>query len=163
MLFLSPLMTRFLLACLFGVLVCSVCRAQEIPVPDTTKVIAPIDTTQRFDERILQSLRQLSERKTIMGKLLKSVLVFDRVEEEVTGLDAELIQREYERHNYKIVRNIEIRTLDAFGYSINDTSRVPRNFFERTGNTLHAKTNRSLIRNKLLFEANEPLEPLALV
>ncbi|MFD2248315.1 hypothetical protein [Pontibacter ruber] len=154
---------RLLLILLFSMLLAGVCHAQEIPKQDTTKVVAPIDTTLDFNERVLKSLRQLSERKTILGKVVKSVVVFDRVDEEVKGLDAELIQREYERHNYKIVRSIEIRTLDAFGYSINDTSRVPRTFLERAGNTLHAKTKRSVIRNKLLFRTNRPLEPLALV
>ncbi|WP_242927815.1 hypothetical protein [Pontibacter vulgaris] len=150
-----------MLPCLLGLLLlCVVCQAQVKPKTDTTRT----DTTyQKFDERIMKNLRQMSERKTIMGKLLKSILVFDRVEEEVTGLDAELIEQEYEKHNYKIVRRIDIRTLDAFGYSINDTSRVPRNALEKAANSVHIKTGRGLIRNKLLFKKNEPLEPLALV
>lgn len=111
----------------------------------------------------MNNLRKMSERKTIMGKLLKAILVFDRDAEEVYGLDAELIQQEYEKHNYKVVRNLDIITMDAFGYSINDTSLVPSNFFEKAGNSLHVKTGRGLIRNKLLFERNEPLQPLALV
>jgi len=131
--------------------------------PDTTLLPKADTTTQKFDERIMDNLRQISERKTIMGKLLKAILVFDRVDENFEGLDAELIRQEYEKHNYKIVRHIDILTLDPFGYSISDTARVPRNFFEKAGNSLHVKTGRGLIRNKLLFRAMEPLEPLALV
>jgi len=138
------------------------CNAQEIP--STPQDSTQIDTTrQRFDDRVMDNLKKLSQRKTIMGKLLKAVLVFDRVDEEVLGLDAELIQREYEKHTYKIVRRIDILSLDAFGYSVHDTSRVPRNFFEKLGNSLHVKTGRGQIRNKLLFEYAAPLEPLALV
>jgi len=139
--------------------------AQKKPVtkpispPDTT--IAK-DTTQRFEDRVMQNLRNLSERKTIMGKLLNAILVFEP-QDEVLNLDAELIEREYELHNYKVVRNIRVIPLDAFGYSINDTARVPHNWFEKTGNFFHAKTKRNLIRNKLLFESNKPLEPLALI
>ncbi|MFD2514582.1 hypothetical protein ACFSRY_11955 [Pontibacter locisalis] len=142
------------------------CLAQEAPKqkPKADTTTAPVDTTrQKFDERIMDNLRRMSERKTIMGKLLKAILVFDRSSEEVYGLDAELIQREYEKHNYKIVRNLDIITLDAFGYSINDTSRVPKTFFEKAGNSLHVKTGRGQVRNKLLFKKKEPLQPLALV
>ncbi|MBB6612332.1 hypothetical protein H7F15_14875 [Pontibacter sp. Tf4] len=136
-------------------------NAQKKPVakPDTAIVA---DTTRRFEDRVMQNLRELSERKTIMGKLLNSILVFDR-KDEVLNLDAELIEREYERHNYKVVRNIRVISLDAFGYSINDTTRVPANWFEKTGNFFHARSKGSLIRNKLLFETDKTLEPLALV
>lgn len=136
--------------------------AQKKPVakPDTTIVS---DTTRRFEERVMRNLRELSERKTIMGKLLSAILDFTPESEPALNLDAELIEREYERHNYKVVRNIEVISLDAFGYSINDTARTPQNWFEKTGNFFHAKTKKSLIRNKLLFESNNILEPLALV
>ncbi|GAB3198067.1 hypothetical protein ABID22_000658 [Pontibacter aydingkolensis] len=145
-------------------LLAQVCHAQD-PVklkPDTT-AIQQDTVKQKFDERLMDNLRRMSERKTIMGKLLDAILVFDRKDQEVYGLDAELIQREYEKHNYKIVRRLDIVTLDAFGYSINDSTRVPRNFFEKAGNTLHVKTSRGLVRNQLLFRRNQPLEPLSLV
>ncbi|NDK55177.1 hypothetical protein GWO68_04525 [Pontibacter sp. BT213] len=128
--------------------------------PDTTVIIT--DTTRHFEERVMQNLKQLSERKTIMGKLLNSLLEFDP-KDEVLNLDAELIEREYERHNYKVVRNIRIVTQDAFGYSIQDTTLVPDNWLEKTGNIFHAKSKRNLVRNKLLFQKNKVLEPLALV
>ncbi|MCC9136716.1 hypothetical protein ACFSKU_10595 [Pontibacter silvestris] len=155
---------RSQLVCLLGILLLSahVCCAQEASQINNDSTQAD-STRMKFDERVMENLRQISERKTIMGKFLKAVLDFDRHNEEVAGLDAELIKREYEKHNYKIVRHIEIRTLDPLGYSINDTARVPRNFLEKAGNSLHVKTGRSLIRNKLLFRKNEPLEPLALV
>ncbi|MHA6246993.1 BamA/TamA family outer membrane protein [Pontibacter sp. CAU 1760] len=155
-----------LLALLLGLLLLvwsPVCEAQAVPTTAPQDTVTADTTHMRFDERMIQNLRKMSERKTIMGKLLKSVLVFDRKEEEVYGLDAELIQREYEKHTYKIVRRIDIMSLDAFGYSIHDTARVPRNIFEKLGNSLHVKTGRGLIRNKLLFEKLAPLEPLALV
>lgn len=155
---------RFTAVLLLGLLLqTGICQAQQVPTRQDT-LAAPADTTfRKFDDRVMNNLRELSNRKTIMGKLLKAILVFDRKDEEALGLDAELIQREYERHNYKIVRRIHIMTLDALGYSIHDTTRVPRNFLEKAGNSLHAKTRRSLVRNKLLFRALEPLEPLALV
>jgi hypothetical protein len=155
---------RYTLTCLLGMLLLSgMAQAQEVP-PKRDTLAIPADTTrQKFDERVMQNLREISQRKTIMGKLLKAILVFDRKDERVLGLDAELIRREYERHNYKVVRHINIMTLDALGYSINDTTRVPQTFLEKAGNSLHTKTRRRLVRNKLLFKSREPLQPLALV
>lgn len=144
-------------------LLVEVCQAQQTAPPlkqDSTRT----DTTiQKFDDRVMENLRQMSERKTIMGKLLKAILVFDRAGEEVYGLDAELIEKEYEKHTYKIVRRIDFMGMKPFGYSVHDTARVPVNFFEKVGNSLHVRTGRGLIRNKLLFEVAAPLEPLALV
>ncbi|TXK49013.1 hypothetical protein FVR03_07285 [Pontibacter qinzhouensis] len=161
------LFTRTTLLCLLSVLLlASVCHAQQeagTSKKDSLKTTQTDTTRQKFDERVMSNLRQISQRKTIMGKLLKAVLVFDRRDEEVYGLDAELIERENERHNYKVVRHIEIKTLNAFGYSIHDTTRVPVNILEKAGNSLHMKTRQRLIRNKLLFKSFEYLEPLALV
>ncbi|WP_242916295.1 hypothetical protein [Pontibacter liquoris] len=160
--------TRFAPVCLLCIL-CLWARtgqAQQVPKApqDTTQVPPPADSTrQTFDDRIMGNLQRISERKTIMGKLLKAILVFDRKDDTVYGMDAELIRQEYAKHNYKIVRRIDIVSLDAFGYSINDSTRKPQNILEKAGNSLHVKTGRGLIRNKLLFEKMEPLEPLALV
>ena len=106
----------------------------------------------------MESIRHYSLRDNILAKLLKSVLVFD--DQKQTGTDN--LTRVHEPHNYKIVRRIDIKTLNAFGYSINDTTRIPDTFFEKAGNSLHTKTRRRLIRNKLLFTEDEPLEPLSL-
>ncbi|WP_299756641.1 hypothetical protein [uncultured Pontibacter sp.] len=158
---------RFLpLACLLCMLLLciGVCQGQEQPQDTVQTQPAFQDSVQQsFNARIIENLKQMSERKTIMGKLLRALLDFDRKEEEAFGMDAELIRKEYELHNYKVVRRIDILTLDPFGYSINDTSRVPRNFFEKAGNSLHIKTGRGQVRNKLLFRKMERLEPLALV
>lgn len=163
--YLHPLVCRFILAfCIGGLLLLTgTVRAQTKPVtkPDTTAVEA--DTiNSRFDQRFMNKLRQVSERKTIMGKLLKSILVFDQ-DDEPQGLDAEIIQRQYQLHDYKVVRSIRIMNLDAFGYSINDTARVPTRALEKAGNYVHITTRQFLIRNKLLFEQYEVLEPLDLI
>lgn len=162
---LHPLVCRFLLACsMCGLLLLSGhVMAQEKPLPKSdTTTVAPDTTVQRFDERMMGRLREISERKTIMGKLLKSILVFEK-DEEPQGLDVEIIQRQYKLHDYKVVRSIRIMNLDAFGISIHDTTRVPRNILEKGGNAIHIKSRKYLIRNKLLFEQNDVLEPLDLM
>ncbi|WBO84824.1 BamA/TamA family outer membrane protein [Hymenobacter yonginensis] len=134
--------------------------------------VAPVDTTRRangtrpdslrrrFDqERLLNGLRAYTRRKTIAGKAAAALFNFTPRREDQAGLDAALLDRQYDRHNYKIVRQINIRTLTAFGYSITDSTRTPRNILEKTGNALHIKTSRTRVRQVLLFRVGDELEP----
>ncbi|WP_346429612.1 hypothetical protein [Flavobacterium sp. YJ01] len=58
----------------------------------------------------------------------------------------------------KIIRKINIITLDPFGYSVADTAQMPKNWGERTGNRLHLKTKKIAIYNLLLFKRNTPYD-----
>lgn len=58
----------------------------------------------------------------------------------------------------KIIRKINIITLDPFGYSVADTTQTPKNWGERTGNRLHLKTKKIAIYNLLLFKRNTPYD-----
>lgn len=58
----------------------------------------------------------------------------------------------------KIIRKINIVTLDPFGHSLTDTTAMPRNWGERTGNKLHLKTKKIAIFNLLLFKRNTPYD-----
>ena len=62
-----------------------------------------------------------------------------------------LIQKPYSTFEGKIIRNIDIVTLDPFGYSVTDTSVYIRNFLYKAGNATHVKTQGIAIRNLLLI------------
>lgn len=66
----------------------------------------------------------------------------------------ELLVTDTTNYNGKIIRKITIITLDPFGHSITDTTQVPKNWGERTGNRLHLKTKKIAIYNLLLFKRN---------
>lgn len=73
----------------------------------------------------------------------------------------EVIKNEdFRRFQGKILRNINITTLDPFGYSERDEKRKPKYWSERTGNNLHVKSKYFAIRNFLLIKKNEPLDSL---
>ncbi|GAA3756648.1 hypothetical protein [Flavobacterium ginsengiterrae] len=65
-----------------------------------------------------------------------------------------IIPTDSQNYEGKIIRNINIVTLDPFGYSITDTAAKPKNWGERTGNRLHLKTKKIAIYNLLLFKRN---------
>ena len=66
----------------------------------------------------------------------------------------------YLQYEGKIIRDIKITTLDPFGYSDADSTRVPNNFLAKAGNSLHLKTKNIAIRNLLLIKKNKPLDSL---
>lgn len=126
---------------------------------------AATDSLRRLptSDRIIYSLKEYSKRKSLPAKVVSGLFNFNRKHNAETGLDPELINYEFSAHDYKIVRRIDIKTLDAFGYSITDTTRVPRNILEKGGNSIHIKTHRGRVRNKLLFRVGEQLEPQAII
>jgi hypothetical protein len=71
-----------------------------------------------------------------------------------------LIQKPYTTFEGKVIRNISITTLDPFGYVVDDSTVVKKNFITRTGNSLHIKTRRAAIRNLLLIRENQPFDSL---
>jgi len=71
-----------------------------------------------------------------------------------------LIQKPYSAFEGKIIRNIDIVTLDPFGYSAIDTTVAAQKFFFKAGNKMHIKTQRNTIRNLLLIRKNEPFNSL---
>lgn len=139
--------------------------AQDKPAaPDTLQKPAAPDSLKvrgNPSERWLNNLKQLSKRKTLVGKGLDALFNFDE-KHQVRGINPELLSNEYEKHNYKVVRHIRFKRLNSFGYSITDTTRVPRTFFEKAGNSLHTRTQKGQVRSMLLFRRGAPLEPLAL-
>ncbi len=70
------------------------------------------------------------------------------------------IQKPYSTFEGKIIRKINIETLDPFGNSIGDTIASSLNFLTRTGNSFHIKTRMSTVRNLLLIRKNQPFDAL---
>lgn len=69
-------------------------------------------------------------------------------------------QKPYSAFEGKIIRNIQIETLDPFGYSIGDTIVASSSLLSRTGNKLHQKTHPFIIRNFLLIKENQVFDSL---
>ena len=133
-------------------------RATEQVLP-----FRPDSLRQRFnEERVLDRLKAYSRRKTIAGRVASGLFNFTQRQEERAGLDAVLLDRQFDGHSFKVVRRVSIRTLDAFGYNLTDSTRRPRTVLEKAGNALHLKTARSRVRQVLLFRPGQLLEPQAL-
>ncbi|KAA3439690.1 hypothetical protein FOA19_03145 [Rufibacter hautae] len=139
-----------------------VCAQAQVASPPVTQpsLYPPLEDTTD-NKQFLQSLKRISQKKTLFGRAVKALVVFKprRIEGPVENT---LLPSTYAQHNYKVVRSIYFKRLDAFGYSINDTLALPDNSLERLGNALHMRTKRNLLRNQILFKEGDLLEPLDL-
>jgi hypothetical protein len=66
----------------------------------------------------------------------------------------------YLKYKGKIIRKINVHVYDPFGYSVNDTSKKVINIFQKAGNKYHITTRKRIIRNLLLHETNDLLDPV---
>ncbi|HCE57845.1 MAG TPA: hypothetical protein DER09_08505 [Prolixibacteraceae bacterium] len=71
-----------------------------------------------------------------------------------------LIQKPYSTFEGKTIRNINIVTLDPFGFSIGDSIKSQPNFITKTGNKIHVESHNITIRNLLLIRRNQPFDSL---
>lgn len=123
------------------------------------------DTIKPPKDQMYKNLENYSKRKKFTKFIHK--LIFKPVEKQKPALSR---RKEKERSpemttslssaEGKIVRKINIETLDPFGYSINDTTKKAKDWIQRAGNNIHLKTKQFTIRNLLLIKRNRPLDTL---
>lgn len=135
------------------------CHAQDKPVGQQH------DTVRLKRDKMYKNLENYSKRRKFTKMVHK--LIFRPVKEKEASTSRKQtikktpeLQNTYESHYGKIVRRIRVETLDPFGYSVNDTTRLPDNWLERFGNGIHLKTKELTIKNLLLFKRNKPLDSL---
>ena len=123
--------------------------AQKKPVTkDTTKVYKSIESfsVKRKSTKFVYQLlfRPVAQNKA--GKHVKKKVY------------KKLIQKPYSDFEGKIIRNINITTLDPFGNSIADTIERPQTVIVKVGNKVHVKSQHITIRNLLLFRPNQEFD-----
>jgi hypothetical protein len=121
--------------------------AQETPVKT--------DTTHLYEN--IESFSERSKFTMFMHRLIFKPVAPSSKKKKVYK---KLIQKPYSTFEGKIIRNIDIVTLDPFGYSAIDTTVAAQIFFYKAGNKMHIKTQRNTIRNLLLIRKNEPFNSL---
>jgi hypothetical protein len=140
----------FILFCVSG-LICDFALGQESPVKS--------DSSHFYKD--VESYSKRSKLTTFLyGMVLKPATPVSKQKVGKRKTNKKLIQKPYSSFEGKIIRNINIVTLDPFGYSVTDTSVATQNYLSRAGNWLHIKTQRITIRNLILIHKNEPFNAL---
>ncbi|WP_432670937.1 hypothetical protein [Flavobacterium sp. SM2513] len=125
------------------------------------KKIVKNDSTyvkQEKDTTLYNKIEKFSE-KSKFTKLLHKAIFESRDVKSGNPIKRPRV-RNYKKYEGKIVRNIIVETLDPFGYSVNDTTKRPKNWAEETGNRLHLKSKEFAIRNLSLIKRKQPLDTL---
>jgi hypothetical protein len=137
---------KFLVALFVSVFISGTSLAQEATLkPDSTRLYENIETYSNRSRFTMFMYRLIFKPVAPVSK--KKVY-------------KKLIQKPYSVFEGKYIRNIDIVTLDPFGYSPLDTIIAPQNFLHRTGNKLHIKSQAITIRNLLLFRKNDQFNSL---
>jgi hypothetical protein len=113
------------------------------------------DTTQVYKK--IEDYSKKSKFTTFLHKL-----IFEPSKIKTSNPIRKREPKDYTKYNGKIIRNINIQTLDPFGYAVSDTTKEVGNWAERFGNQIHIKTSQLAVKNLLLFRRNKPLDPLAI-
>jgi hypothetical protein len=126
--------------------------------------IAQQDTVKTDSTHIYKNIESYSKQsrfKSFIYRLVfKPVAPISQKKEVKKKVYKKLIQKPYSNFEGKIIRNIDIITLDPFGYSAIDTSVAAQNFLTNSGNGIHMKTQHITIQNLLLIRKNQPFNSL---
>ena len=112
---------------------------------------AQVTTKKKDSTDIYNKIRNYSKKNKFTQNLHKLFFKTNRPKKK-----EELLAADTTNYDGKIIRKISIVTLDPFGHSVTDTTQMPKNWGERTGNRLHLKTKKIAIYNLLLFKKNTP-------
>lgn len=121
---------------------------------------------EKADDEKSQKLYENLQKRSKKGKITQQLhqLIFRSINTSSSTQTTQSIEKDLHRNfsefQGKTIRNIHIRTLDPFGFSERDSTKIPTNRWERMGNALHPKTRPSVVRNLLLFKKNQPLDSL---
>src|SRR5690606_3941603 len=114
------------------------------------------DSLKKNQKENLEKLEDLSK-KSKFGKFTHR-LIFKPINKRRRPRNTERVS--FTNSEGKVIRNINIVTLDPFGFSISDTTRIPDTWLEKAGNNIHIKSKQFTIKNLLLFKKNELLDSL---
>lgn len=116
--------------------------------------------TNVYNETVIfyDSLKVRAGRKNFT-KILYDLVVIPPARIRAPGLNTRNIDQ-FVDHSGKIVRNIYVRRLNAFGTTLNDPEASINNESEYFLNKTHIKTRENVIRNYLVVKENDSLIPL---
>jgi len=125
-----------------------------------SSVVAQSDSAGRDVKGVYKKIEIYSAQHKVTNSLHGFILrpvVNSQPQAEVAGSrDTET----YSAYEGKVIRSINIATLDPFGYSLHDTAARPKDFLSKGGNALHIKTQHITVRNRLLIKKYDRFDSL---
>lgn len=116
---------------------------------------------QKDTARVYKKIQDYSQKRGFTKWL--HGLIFEPIREQKKN--RKVTRRKVPKINYsqfegKIIRKINVTTLDPFGYSEKDTTAKPKKYLSKVGNRVHLKSKVLTIKNLILIRKNQPLDSL---
>ena len=141
---------NILLIIIISISICDFAYAQETPAKN--------DTTQIYQK--IESFSVKRKFTKFMYKLFFKPASPAAIKDAKKKSYKKLIQKPYSSFEGKTIRNINILTLDPFGFSIGDSIKSQASFLSKAGNKVHIQSREFTIRNLLLIRRNQSFDSL---
>lgn len=125
-------------------------------------VLAPAGAQAQSDSTsIYKDIHDYSQKHKFTRWIYSGIFVEPKAAEEppATAPRTERVNP-FKKFKGRVVRHIEVRTFDPFGFSVDDTTLAPVNTLQDWGNQLHRSTRSWVVRDLMLVKPHEPLDPL---
>ncbi|MES2731835.1 MAG: hypothetical protein V4714_08805 [Bacteroidota bacterium] len=132
-------------------------RAKDIANQNDILKGNPTSTRTKSTNQFYRSIKDFFSRTKVMRGMYEWLFrepaqPVDKLNEEAKVAAKKIVNPNI-RYDGKIIGRIEVKRVDVFGPSVNDTLRPPQNWFEYTGNRLHVDTRKYIIKNNYLLFA----------
>ena len=117
------------------------------------KSIEPVDSS-----KVVQEVKDYSEKDNIFSRILRSVLV-DEDEQEPSSAVPDPDRKIIKRFTGKVIRKINVEILDVFGASVDNPKDTVRSWIQERGNSLHINSKEWIIKNKLIISEGHIFNP----
>ena len=123
---------------------------------DTIQKSSDIHAENLNKNASLAVIKSKADNNFITRNLFSLIIKENQPLKELMGVKS---TRYFEPYTGRIISKIHIQQLDVFGPTFEDTTKQASGWLERTGNTFHAKTTEHKLRNQLLFNTGETVDP----
>jgi hypothetical protein len=134
-------------------------RALLLAIILVTAGIDAADSSKTDTSTVYRDIETFSK-KSRFTKFMYSLVFKPVASSSLKKRPPKLVHLPYGNFEGKVIRNINIITLDPFGYSVSDTGIRPGNPFLKTGNWLHIKTQNIAVQNLALIRKNRSFDSL---
>jgi len=128
---------------------------------DTIRVTADDEMLLNSD-RLYDTIRKKAARYSWTKKIHDLLVAGDHKKKSFENREIDEIFNPFEKHNGKVIDSIIIKQLQVFGPSLTDTSYQNEFWYKEFGNFVHFPTNKSIIRENLLFSERDSIDPALL-
>ncbi|MFW6328142.1 MAG: hypothetical protein ACOC2F_07520 [Bacteroidota bacterium] len=122
------------------------------------KLIQPGEETEKkLEGRRLEEILENYSDRNLFSRKLHEWLVKSNIEDS-TSSHSDRIQDDFSEYNNSTIANIDIRHIDPFGGSVNDTASISESWLAKVGNHLRFESTSSAILKTITFKRNAVLD-----